>query len=452
MLVSQRLVRLRPLALFFLLGVLGWSSIACRAAPTLPAPPATLSSGRLTLTLWHSFDDDRRAALESLARDFHATYKDVTVDVVYVGGPDDLAKQMTAAIALGTPPDLVLANRGQIADLARQGGLQALDDYLGDAELGLTREDRSDFLHGALALGRFPDLGGRTYGFPFDQEAFVLFYNADLLRSVNLNQAPRTWDQFGENATTLTQEKQYGWAMRADSDTFEAILTSRGSALLTDAESRALFNERAGLATLKLVASLNEDGAAVLAPSDAQARRAFASGQAAFYMGWMSELDTLQTLRKESKKSFEIGVAPLPQLDPRIPWLLTRGALFGLTTGSGGPDAAARARNAWFFVRWITAPTQSARWVRAADAIPLRASALTFIAPDLPGNSRFRQVATAFEGVLPRLAPHPAHPYIDAVQAEVGALWLGAVQPKADLRALLDDAAARVNSMLAVQP
>jgi sn-glycerol 3-phosphate transport system substrate-binding protein len=443
-----------PLLLFALGSLL--FVFGCRAAPELPAAPSTPAStttgSTTTLTIWHTFTDQRRNTFETLAQNFHQVYPDLVINPVYVGSRDDLTKQMNAAVALGSAPDLVLADRRQIAEFAAQGGLLPLDKFINDADLGFAKEDKSDFLGGALQLGQFPTLGNRSYGMPFDQEAFVLFYNADLLKTINVNRAPRTWEQFAQYATTVTKDPVYGWAMRANADTLEAMLVSRGSALLTDAETRALFNERAGLASLQMVADLNEGGVAKLAASDEKAQREFASGNAAFYLGWLSELEALQAMQKEAKTDFEIGVAPLPQLDPQTPWLLTRGNLFGIPIAPQGRTDGERARNAWFFVRWITAPTQSAQWVRATNAIPLRASTLQFIAPDLAKNPRFRQIATAFDGVLPDLAPQPAHSYMDRIEEMVAGLWLQAVEPKANLPALLDDAAQRVNQVLAVQP
>jgi len=445
-----------PLQFFLALVILvcGISiNMGCRAAPELPNPPETPSAQSepsTTLTVWHSLDDDKRKTFEQLAQDFHEVYPDLTINSVYVGSRDDLTKQMSAAIALGTAPDLVLADRAQIAEFARQGGLQALEKFMNDPDLGLSKQDRRDFLDGALKLGSYPTLGERTYGFSFDAEAFVLFYNADALKKISVNRAPRTWEQFGEYATTVTQAPQYGWAMRANGDTLQAMLVSRGSALLTNDETRALFNERAGLASLQLAADLHKGGAAVLAASDEKAQRAFAAGDAAFYMGWMSELAKLEALQKEGKNNFEIGVAPLPQLEPTETWLLTRGNLFGLSAAPLGRTDAQRTRNAWFFVRWITAPTPSAQWVRETNAIPLRASTLTFLAPDLTKNARLRQIAVAFDGVLPHLAPQPAPPFMDTIAQQIGDLWLQAMQPEPELAAILDAAARRVNQILAM--
>lgn len=441
-----RLFSTLGLILAILIFVIGCGS----SPPTATPPPTTLDANGIpqkTLTLWHTFDGDRGDALKELTDEFHRTYPDFSIQTVYVGGHDDLTKQMTAAIALGNPPDLVLADRRQIADFATQGGLQALDTFVDDAELGLSKQDRADYWRGALSLGNYPKLDNQMFGFPFDQEPMVLFYNKDLLKTINVNRAPRTWDQFAEDASTVSQGDIYGWAMDANTATFEAMLASRGSALLTDAETRTLFQERAGLYSLRLVSDMNVAGAAVLLPSDDKAQRAFASGKVAFYIGWLSDIGSLELARKDAKRSFEIGVAPLPQLDPQAPWLLTRGDLFGITRASG-----ARARDAWFFVRWITSPTQSARWVRATDALPLRASALTFLPPAPSSKARFQQILSALDGSEPQLVPQPAHPFMGSIELAVGDVWLQATQEKPDLSAILDNLATRVNQILAIQP
>jgi sn-glycerol 3-phosphate transport system substrate-binding protein len=437
-----------PLSLF---GSLLLFVIGCGAAtPTAvaPATPAeTNSSEPSPLILWHTFDDERAKTLEGLTNEFHKIYPDLTVTPVYVGSRDDLTKQMTAAVALGTAPDLVLADRRQIAEFASQRALLALDRFMDDAQIGLSKQDRADYFRGALTLGKIPAHGNRTYGFPFSQEAFVLFYNADEMKTLNVNRAPQDWQQFGEFAGLATAGEKYGWAMRADTAAFEAMLVSRGSALLTDDESHGLFNERAGINSLKLIAELSEGKAAQLAASDEQALREFASGHAAYLMGWMSERVAIQQMQRDEKKSFSLGVGILPQLDPTTPWLLVRGELFALTKTS-----PARERNAWFFVRWITSPTQSARWVRDTDALPLTASALNFVTPNASRSIFFNQIFKTFHAIPPRLAPQPAPLHVDTVEQVVSSLWLQAVQPKPDLRAILDAMVERVDQVLAVQP
>ncbi|MDL1895834.1 extracellular solute-binding protein [Anaerolineae bacterium CFX7] len=441
----------------WLIGLCGLAiATGCGAAPDLPLAPATPSANSqadvTTLTVWHTLTDDKRAAFETLAQDFHKVYPDLNINAVYVGSRDDLSKQFNAALALGAAPDLILADRRQIANFAATGGLQPLESFLQDADLGLTKQDQNDFLNGALTLGNYPTLDAQTFGMPFDQEAFVLFYNADRLKDFNRDAPPRTWDEFAEWSKLASSEKTYGWALYPNAAMLEAMLASRGSALLTDAGTRALFNERAGLAVMKMTADLTKANYARIVADETRAQREFAAGNAAFYLGWMSELDTLQALQKQAKQKFEIALAPLPENNADETWLLARGDLFGLATAPQGRTDAQRARNAWFFVRWITAPTQSAQWVRATNAIPLRASTLQFIAPDLNTNARFRQIAGAFGNRLPNLVAQPATPSIETIEQQAAGLWLQVTEPQADIAARLDALAERVNLMLAVKP
>jgi multiple sugar transport system substrate-binding protein len=447
--VSYSRVRLEFLSLL----LVGFALLlsGCGGSGVTPTPQATPSgeneSSTKPLTLWHTFDDERADTLVALAREFRRVYPDLTVTPVYVGTHDDLTKQMAAAIALGNLPDLILAERRQIAAFAEQGGLQPLDEFMDDPDLGLEKGDRTDFLNGMLQLGNFPILGNHMYGFPFHVEAFVNFYNADMLKAINISQAPRTWDDFGGVSTEATKDDAYGWAMRADADTFEAMLTSRGSALLTNSEMKGLFNERAGINSLRLVSDLTQAGVARLATSDDGARSEFASGNAAFYMGWMSELVAIRRAQEEAETDFRIGVGLMPQLDPEVPWLLTRGDMFAIPKIS-----KERARDAWFFVRWMSTPSVSARWVRATDALPLRISALESLAPDASPNLFFDEVLNSFEGTPPRLASQPAHPHSNIVEDAVSSVWLEAVQPEPDLRVILDELVERVNQILSVKP
>ena len=48
--------------------------------------------------------------------------------------------------------------------------------------------------------------------------------------------------------------------------------------------------------------------------------------------------------------------------------------------------------------------------------------------------------------------PQPAHPQMDTIEQAVSGLWIQAVQPKADLRVILDTLTSRVNQILSIQP
>ncbi len=416
----------------------------CRAVPTFPAQPspgsATPVKGPVNLTLWHSETGAARQELEALARDFHTAYPDLIVTPVYVGSADDLEKQVTAAIALSRTPDLILAPRRDIAQFARQDGLLALNALRDDSSIGLNKDDQADFFPGVLDEGTFVEFNKQFYAFPFDLEAMVLFYNTDLIPN-----PPTTWSDFGDVASKATKDQQYGWAMNIDADVFEGMLVSQGSAMIDDPERRTLFAERGGLSAMTLVSQLTKSGVAHLKPDSQSAIDDFANRQAVFYLDWMSQLAALQQAQQQVGTNFRIGLASLPQGDPADPYLLIRGN--DLAILKMPPD---RARNAWFFIRWLTASQQTARWARAANAIPLRASALSFLIGDLPTNAQLRQIANSFDGNVPHFVPLSANRHAPQIENLMEGAWLQiASENKVDIAGTLATASSSADQLLA---
>ncbi len=442
---SFRIVRTRSPLLFF--GLLLALLAGCRAAPPLPTPPPTESglesAGPVSLTLWHSETGAAQQALEALATDFHQAYPDLTVTPVYIGNEGDLAKKLMAAIALNQAPDLVIAPRRTIPQFVRQDGLVPLDDLVSDPSLGLSADDQADFFSGILDEGKFPEFDNQLYAFPFDLKGMALFYNADLLQSASLR-PPTNWSEFSDTAGKLTKDDRFGWAMNIDSDIFSGMLVSQGSAPIDIPEQHALFEERAGLAAMTLSAQLSASGAAEPEDTRAAAIRDFALGGAGFYMDWMSALPELQAARNKANQNFTIGISNLPQGDPSDPHVLFTGSDLALPR-----TTLERERRAWFLVRWLTASTQTGRWARAAQSIPLRASAIPSLAQDPSNASLLLEFEKSFGNAAPDFVPLSAHPRIPLVERLMETAWNQCLQPKADIAGILKVTNASANTILA---
>lgn len=423
----------------------------CKAAPNVPAPPqppaGTPTTEPINLVLWHSEIGAARAELETLARAFHTAYPNLTVTPHFVGTDADLKKQITAAVAIGRMPDLVLANRRDIAEFARQGGMLALDKFRLDPSVGLSADDNADLFPGIMDEGTFAEFHNRLFAVPFDAESMVLFYNADLLRASSYDQPPADWDQFAEMASKLTTDPEYGWAMQIDADVFSAMLVSRGSAMLDDPERRSLFEERGGVASMTMALQLIKAGAAQPKSNQDAAQKDFSQGRAAFYLDWMSELPTIQDAQKGGDHRFEIGIGNMPQGDPSDIYLLERGYDFGIFKTT--PD---RESNAWFFIRWITASRQTAQWSRTVGAIPLRASALPFLLADNSAGVRLRQIEASFGGKAPHFVPRSANRHADEIERLMEQAWSEIALSKADIVTTLTASAASADQLLGAKP
>ena len=394
----------------------------------------------MTLTFWHTQTGNGPALLSTLAADFHTAYPSITVQSETKKDSGDLLRQGIAALAMNQLPDFVIADRRTIGEFARQNALVALDPLLDDPTLGLNANDRADFLPGLLDSGRFPDLKNQLFAFPFDEDAVVFYYNADLLKSAKLD-PPRTWDQFGAAARATTKGNAHGWVMAPAAPAFYAFLVSRGSQALNDNQTQVGFNDDGGTKMLQLIAALSKGGSAYLVDSADAARADFAQGKAALLFDTTDDLSAVSNALTRAGSSFQWGVMGIPQNDPTHPLTAIDGSSIAIFSSSSD-----RTRAAWLFARWLAEPAQTARWSRATEGIPLRTSALPLLASN-PPDPFFQRLRDGFGDTLPSGRAMPAVKDAAQIDAAMVEMWI-AVANGTDPAAALTRATTRVTRIL----
>jgi len=393
----------------------------------------------MTITFWHTRTGAASALLDALANDFHKAYPSIAVQGEVKKDEGDLLRQGIAGMALNQLPDFIIADNRTIGEFARKGALVALDPLLDDASLGLRDNDRADFFPGVLDAGRFPDLKNQLFSFPFDEQAVVLYYNADLLKAAKV-EPPRTWDQFSAAARGTTKGRARGWAMSPNAAVFYAFLFSRGSSMLNDTQTRAQFNDDAGTKSLQLIAALSKGGSAYLVDNADLARADFAQGKAALLFGTTDDLAAVSDAVTRAA-GFRWGVTNVPQNDATHPLTTIYGANLAIFNRS-----RERTRAAWLFVRWLAEPAQTARWARATLAIPLRLSALPQLTSDAP-NPLFQRLRDGFGDTLPAGRAMPAVKDAAQIDAATVEMWT-AVANGMEPGAAISRAATRVARIL----
>ncbi len=431
-------------------GAVALGLTACGAP--VPVPSTDLSAAAspatpVTLVFWHTQTGASAAHLDALARDFHQAHPTIHVRVEAKASDGDLLRQGLAALALNQPPDLILANRRTIAEFARKNALTSLDAWMNDATLGLSAQDRADFFPGLLDAGRIADLNNQIYSLPFDEDAVVLFYNADLLQAAKVATPPRTWEQFSAAARGVTRGNVRGWAMSPHAAVFAAMLYSRGGDLLDETQSRARLDD-AGMQALQLIAALTRGGAAYLAESAEHARADFAQGKTALWLGTVEELTPMAEALTCAGNACVWGVANIPQNDPNRPVTAVVGAALALFKPVASGASEPRTRAAWLFARWLTAPEQIARWARTTLSIPVRVSTQTLLAANLP--PQFQRLRDGFDKPpVGRALPNVTDAgLIDAILVE---MWTS-VANGADPADALRNGTTRINRLLGHVP
>ncbi len=412
---------------------------ACAAPPPSASPTLAASAAPITLTVWHTQTGAALAQLTALADDFHKVYPTLTIRLEQKGNASDLLRQGLAGIALNQVPDAVLAEPRTLAEFARKDALAPFDPFLDDSQVGLDAGERADFLGGALAAGKFPDLKNQTWFMLVDARAVVLFYNSDQLQMAKADAPPRTWDQFANAARVTTNGNQHGWAMTPNALALGAQVWSRGGNLVNDAQTQSQVSDDAGTRALQMIAALSRGDAAYLTDA-AHARDDFAQGQAALWLGTTDDLTSVSDAIARTGNPFRWGVTNVPQADPAHPVAAIYGTGIALFKTSNE-----RARAAWLFVRWLTLTGQTARWARATATMPLRVSALPFLANNPP--AQWQYVRDGFGDTLPVVRALPNVKDGALFDATLNDLWIS-VANGTDPNTALKSATTRINRIV----
>jgi multiple sugar transport system substrate-binding protein len=171
--------------------------VACASKPgSVPAP--------ITITFVvasYPWLPDRSADYERLARAFHETHPQVTVQIKPVD-LSELSQGLANADFLTSPEwgiDVLLTSTDRLPELIEHGLLRDLGPVLeGNPALGA-----ADFYPSALNTLRWQ---GELYGLPAELDPWVMFYNLDLFDAADVAYPSGNWrwDDFLETARALT--------------------------------------------------------------------------------------------------------------------------------------------------------------------------------------------------------------------------------------------------------
>jgi multiple sugar transport system substrate-binding protein len=280
-----------------------------------------------------------------------------------------LSQKIMAAVAAGGPPDIAQCYEAWAANLIENGSLVPIGKYL-DGPEGIPPAEREDFWPIFLESARH---GGTIWTFPFNKSVRCLYYNKDLFRASGLDpeRPPRTWAEYRDYARRLTVDEdgdgrpdRHGFAGQITASMFENLLVQNGGSLLNEDETAVTFDSPEGIEALEFMADLLVRDGTSLVSQGWEYQNDFLAGKVAMIEGSSVSLSFL-----EGKYTFELGIAPLPA--GKIDAQLVAGTdvvIFATT-----PE---REAEAWRFVKWFTAPAQTARWAAETGYLPVRKSAL----------------------------------------------------------------------------
>jgi len=306
--------------------------------------------------------------IQELTDAYVAANPDVNIDAVYAGSYQDTVTKALTASRGGKPPQLSVILSVDMFTLIDEEVIMPFDDLVE------TDEDKAWLESFYPAFMENSQVGGKTYGIPFQRSTPVLYWNKEAFAEAGLDPEtpPATWDETIEMGKKLVQKDDNGnvtrWGVRIPSSGFPYWLfqglTTQNDVILANAEgNQTNFDDPKVVEALQYLVDLSSTHE-VMAPDIIEwgaTPKAFFEGQTA--MMWTST-GNLTNVRENAP--FDFGVAMLPASVRR-----------GAPTGGGNffifQDADDDQKRAAFdFVKWISAPEQSAKWTIATGYVAPR--------------------------------------------------------------------------------
>jgi len=306
--------------------------------------------------------------IQGLTDEYAKAHPDVNIDAVYAGSyQDTVAKAITASRG-GNPPQLSVILSTDMFTLIDEDLIIPFDDYL-------TSDEDKKWIAGFYpAFMENSQTGGKTYGIPFQRSTPVLYWNKEAFKEAGLDpeKAPATWEEMVEFGKKLVKTDASGnvtqWGVRIPSSgfpywLFQGLAIENGVTLANAEGNKTNFDDPKVIEALQYLVDLSTRDK-VMAPGIIEwgaTPKAFFEGQTA--MMWTST-GNLTNVRDNAPFDFGVGMLP-KKMQRGAP---TGGGNFYLFKGASDEQTKAAVE----FVKWITAPEQSAKWTMATGYVAPR--------------------------------------------------------------------------------
>jgi multiple sugar transport system substrate-binding protein len=385
------------------------------------------------IVMWHGYTDVEGKALKAEIDRFNRSHSNVQVKLQFYGNADYALQKVLTAISGGKYPDIAYLYGSWAANIAKSPKTVDLTQRVRDPSFHF------DDIWPAARLAA--TVNGKVVGVPALIDNLALVYNKKLFRQAHIPfpTAAWNWTTIEKAAKKLTNrgKKQFGWAYVNDGseDTvwrFWALLWQAGGNILTSDGKKAAFNSPAGVSALTHLQRMAKDKSIYLDSGNGNYVNLFNSGHIAMLYTGPWDLSSFTNV------DYGVQILPGDRNHQTIAgpdnWVLF----------DNGKD---RANAAWTFMKWFLSTNEHLNFALATGDLPIRASELKqpkykAYTQKYPGIKTFVANLRNAKKVRPVDARYPR--MSEAVGLAVQAVLLG----KADPKKALDDAAAKVNSIL----
>ena len=325
--------------------------------------------------------DDQLAILNDAIAEFNKTYPNIHVELENVGGSyNGILSSTKEELPAGNEPNIAFCYMDHIADYNDlSGAVQVLDELIDHPTLGLTAEQKADFIPGYYKEGAsFGD--GKLYALPFYKSTEVLYYNKTFFDENNLT-VPTTWDELEAVCARIKEINPNSIPLGYDSEAnwFITMTEQLGSDYTSATEPHYLFNNDTNKDFIrKFNAWYNKGYVTTAGLYGTYTSGLFVSNEEMrSYMSIGSSAGATHQRPKADDNGvypFEVGIAPIPQVDAANPKAISQGPSVCIFAYK---QPMQEILASWLLVKYLTtATTFQARFSIASGYMPAIKSVL----------------------------------------------------------------------------
>ena len=317
----------------------------------------------VTIKFYHSMGANLQAILNQAIADFNEIYPNITIEHESYGDYNGVRDQIKTEISVGNQPNIAYCYPDHVALYNVAGAVQTLDVLIDDPTIGFTQAQKDDFIQGYYQEGMaFGD--GKMYTLPLSKSTEVLYYNKTFFEQNKLK-VPTTWDEMEAVCEQIKALEPTSIPLGYDSESnwFITMCEQYGSPYTSATGENFLFDNATNKDFVKRFRSWHQK-------KWVTTEELYGGYTSALFTGESSSTETNEptgtrcymcigstggaTYQQPSQTNgvyeFEVGIAPIPQVNPEAPKVISQGPSLCIFKKSNPQEVIA----SWLFVKFLT--------------------------------------------------------------------------------------------------
>ena len=408
-----------------LLATVAIAAGACGGGASPSAGPVTLHALFMKQAAYSDAD------VKAMTDAFTAANPNITVVPEYVGYDALHDKIVTDQVGGSGLYDIVLMDAIWPAEFVKAGIVTDITDKI-------PADFKSGVFDSAWTAAAYQ---GKYYGVPWINDTKFFFFNKKMLADAGITAPPTTWDAVVTAAKAIKAKGIVQYPLVGSWKQAEAIICDwtqlagvMGGASFVDDKGNATFNTGGGLAALKFMKQLLDDGLmnpASLGFSEDDVNSTVAAGQAAMALNWTYGYAVMNDA-KQSKVAGQVDVVGSPGEGSVATSGVNGGMSLAITKNSKHPAEALK------YALWLA--SQKSQEIDTSLAFPMWKASFDSADITKANPAFFAAAKVQFAGLVAR----PVVPYYTKLSNALQVAIQTALQGKATPEQALNDVAAKL--------